>query len=454
MIALELDLSSDPAIRRRLEAHFEGVFRLRRGLQRDARTRARAYLSAKAERDADVKALRARLGLSRKAVEARSSGHVEASKWMRAHLTKATAMHVADEVWETLDRFLFKDASGRTAGVPRVGEWWDFRRIPGRARSHTKAGRTWETYRLVGSLQGHLDAYNFDRLTVAEAALLPAGQRAFAQPLTLPAPASRGRGESWWDYDGPLTVVYTGLPGGDLILPVRLPQGAGRFDRLAHFLHDPSLWHKIDLVRTRDPHAPGGWRYAAHLLVLTTGYQSESTQKRRTSVPSDRRAGVDGNVSNIAVTSFNEDGDIKASYLIPTPEQRVVADRARVKERRRLRAMERSRRAANADQYGLSKRQAKRAARRETAGLPAKTVEVPKGARAANSRGIPTRSYRRDTLSTTYRRTRAVHAQDAAATVQRSKVAAREIAAVVIAEHGPHLVTEDVNVRVWFRLWG
>ena len=131
VVPLELDLSGDSAMRRRVEAHFGGVFRLRRGLQRDARTVARAYLSARAERQSDVKALRARLGLSRKAVEARSSAHVDDSRWMRSHLTKATALHVADEVWETLDRFLFVDKSGRKAGVPQVGEWWDFRRIPG-----------------------------------------------------------------------------------------------------------------------------------------------------------------------------------------------------------------------------------------------------------------------------------------------------------------------------------
>jgi hypothetical protein len=60
-----------------------------------------------------------------------------------------------------------------------------------------------------------------------------------------------------------LAVVFTGLAGGDLLLPVRLPAGAGQWAHLAHFLADPTVWHKIDLVRVRDRRAPGGWRYYA-----------------------------------------------------------------------------------------------------------------------------------------------------------------------------------------------
>jgi hypothetical protein len=72
-------------------------------------------------------------------------------------------------------------------------------------------------------------------------------------------------------------VVFAGGPDshkGDLVLPVRLPSGAGRWARLAHFLGDPAAWHKIDLVRRRDASAPRGWAYEAHLMVLTGGYAS------------------------------------------------------------------------------------------------------------------------------------------------------------------------------------
>jgi hypothetical protein len=67
-------------------------------------------------------------------------------------------MHVADNVWTAAERHLFPDATGRRLGIPHVGKWYDFTRIPGRARSHTKA-RKWETFRLHGSLAGHRAAY-------------------------------------------------------------------------------------------------------------------------------------------------------------------------------------------------------------------------------------------------------------------------------------------------------
>ncbi len=137
VIRLELD-ASDVPMRRRLERHWEAVSRLRRALQRDAAARCRAYWAAHQERAADPKAVRERLGLTRKGIEASAKAHIDASGWMRHHLTKAVGLHVADEVWETADRHLFPDASGRRHGPPRIGSWWDFTRIPGRARSHTK----------------------------------------------------------------------------------------------------------------------------------------------------------------------------------------------------------------------------------------------------------------------------------------------------------------------------
>ena len=158
VIRLELAVTEAGALRR-LERQWEAVFRLRRALQRDAAARCRAYWAAHYERADDPKALRERLGLSRKGIEAAAKTHIEASGWMRAHLTKAVGLHVADEVWETIDRHLFADSTGRRHGPPRVGSWWDFTRIPGRARSHTKTTRTWETWRLAGTLDGHLDVY-------------------------------------------------------------------------------------------------------------------------------------------------------------------------------------------------------------------------------------------------------------------------------------------------------
>jgi hypothetical protein len=228
VIPLELDVS-DPRLRRRVEAQWTAAFRLRRALQRDAAARCRAYWAAHHERQRDRNRLRERLGLSRKAIEAAAKRHVETSGWMRDHLTKAVGLHVADEVAETVDRHLFADSSGRRHPGPRVGSWWDFTRIPGRARSHTKSTPTWETYRLVGTLDRHLAAYRHRDLpaavsTAGAAATQSAGTSILAQPTRMPTPSKPSPG-SWWDHTGPLAVVFTGLPAGDVVMPVRLAQG-------------------------------------------------------------------------------------------------------------------------------------------------------------------------------------------------------------------------------------
>ena len=127
----------------------------------------------------------------------------------------------------------------------------------------------------------------------------------------------------------------TGLPSGDLVLPVRLAQGAGQWTHLCHFLADPTVWHKIDLVRVRDRRAPGGWRFYAHLLVHQAGYEAPSTQARRTQIPTDRRAGVDANVSNLALASFPADRpeQLLIDQITCTAEQQLTAHKAARKAR-------------------------------------------------------------------------------------------------------------------------
>jgi hypothetical protein len=459
VIRLEID-GSDDRVRQRLVRQWEAVFRLRRALQRDAAARCRAYWAAHHERAADPKALRARLGLTRKGIEAAAKTHIEASGWMRDHLTKAVGLHVADEVWETIDRHLFADSSGRRHGPPRVGSWWDFGRIPGRARSHTKDQPTWETYRLVGTLDGHLATYRHRQLpagvrTAPQAADLPAGTSILAQPARLPAPR-RPVSKSWWHHDRALAVVFTGLPVGDLVLPVRLPSGAGQWSHLAHFLADPNIWHKIDLVRVRDRKAPGGWRYYAHLLIHGRGYQSPSTIARREQIPAGRRAGVDANVSNLAVASFpdRQPRHLDIEQLRCTDTHQRAADRAARRARGRQKALERSRRNTNAGQYGLSVRQHKRAERRAAAGLPLRQVSNPGGSRHARVDGVPLRAYRHDELSQRYQRTRCDHATEARRTSQARRARAAEIAAAIVAAHGNKVTVEDCRISTWARLWG
>jgi hypothetical protein len=145
---------------------------------------------------------------------------------MRDHLTKAVGLHVANEVWRTIERHLFADSAGRRHGPPRIGSWWDFTRIPGRARSHTKTPPVWETWRLVGTLDGHLQTYRHRQLAAAVSTAADAA-----------APVRPASGK-WADHTGVSAVVFTGLRAGDMVLPVRLPPGAGQWAHLAHFLAD------------------------------------------------------------------------------------------------------------------------------------------------------------------------------------------------------------------------
>jgi hypothetical protein len=259
---------------------------------------------------------------------------------------------------------------------------------------------------VCGSLAGHRTAYT-------------ARSGDFVQPRRLrPVHA-----DAWWSYDGPLAVVFTGLADGTLVLPVRLPTAPSNQRILDHHLADPSRWHKVDLVRQQDPNALGGWRYEAHLMVLTTPYVSPSVAARRAKVAIEamgRTAGVDVNVSNVTVAS-HEGGCAMAVTRIARDATQDRRDRCRSRrERRRQRALDRSRRAMNRAQYQLSRRQDKRARRRAAAGLPPVDV-VPMGPRHARADGVPLQSYRRDPLSASYRRGRAAQAADAAGAAGRGR---------------------------------
>ena len=437
VLRLALD-TSDPAQRARIEAMFRAAHAVRRAVQRDARDRARAYRAATHERARDPAAVRDRLGLSRTALERAAYGHLDAAPHLRRFVTKALAMHLADGVWTAIERHLFADARGQRQGMPRVGRWHDFTRLPGRARSHTTANK-WETARLCGTLAGHRAAYT-DR------------HGDFVQPRHLRPVHS----DAWWSYEGPLAVVFTGLSDGALVLPVRLPTAPSNQPILDHHLADPSRWHKVDLVRRQDPSAPGGWRYEAHLMVLTAPYVSPLSAARRARVAieaMDRTAGVDVNVSNVTVASHESGDAIRVSRVARDATQQQRDRRRSRRERRRQRALDRSRRAMNRAQYQLSKRQDKRARRRAAAGLRPVDV-VPSGPRNARADGVPLQSHRRDQLSASYRRGRAAQAADAAAAAQARRDRARQVAADLVATHGYQLIVEDASLSTWSRSWG
>jgi hypothetical protein len=67
---------------------------------------------------------------------------------------------------------------------------------------------------------------------------------------------------------------------------------------------------------------------------------------------------------------------------------------------------------------------------------------------------VPLQSYKRDTLSNTYPRTRTAAVADAASATQARRDRARQIAADLVATHGYQLVAEDVRVSAWSRSWG
>jgi hypothetical protein len=424
--------------RARLEGMFEGAYKVRRAVQRDARARLKAYWAAPKERAVDPAAVRDRLGLSRTALERAAYRHVDAAPHLRRFVTKALAMHLADSVWSAAERTLFRDGRGKRQGMLRVGRWYDFTRLPGRARSHTKDNK-WETFRLHGTLGGHRAAYT-DR----------GGD--FVQPRRLRSVAS----DSWWRYDGPLAVVFSGLADGTLVVPVRLPTAPSNQAHLDHHLADPSRWHKIDLVRSRDPHAEGGWRYEAHLMVLTVPYVSPAIADRRARAAIDtidRRAGIDVNVSNVTIASQEAGAGIRVSR-VERDVQTQRRDRGRARRtRRRQRELDRSRRAMNRAQYRLSKRQQKRARRRELAGL--RPVEVvPMGPRIARENGIPLQAYRRDQRSARLRRLQAEQAKEQASVAQARRDRARDMARDVVARHGYQFVVEDVSIAAWASTWG
>ncbi|WP_241266201.1 transposase [Streptomyces boncukensis] len=456
---------TDPADISRLDGLYSAMWSLKRAVQRDARAKVDAYWAAYHERNEQgAKAVRQRLGLSREALERSAYEHLEDSGHLKHHVSKALAMHIADEVWNGVSRHLFPDTTGHRFGRPKVGIWHDFTRIPGRARSHTTENK-WETFRLVGTLHGHVMAYT------------DGGRHELMQPRQMPTPtAPEGRvptgkitaagkpgtrRANWWDYKGPLAVVFAGGPEGkrgDLVLPVRVPQAPGQRERVRHFLANPLAWHKVDLVRRRKASAPGGWVHEAHLTVLGPGYSSPAVRAMRDRAAQlDRIGGVDGNVSNLSIASFPASlggGKPESTEITLTDAERLLVEKQAKKKRGRARALERSRRASNAAQYGMSKKQANRATRRAAKGLEPKAVTVPGGARDTRSDGVPKQAFRRDRLSATYREQRARQAEHAASIAEYRRHRARQAAREIIATHGPVLVAEDCDIRTWYRLWG
>jgi len=443
LLRLPLDVH-DPVQRRRIGSMFSAGFSVYRAVQRDARDRTRAYWAAPRERALQPAAVRERLELSRTGLEHAAYAHVDAAPHLRRSLTKALAMHLADSVWSATERHLFRDATGERHGMPRPGGYLDFARLPGRAKSHTHE-RKWETFRLHGTLAGHRAAYSRPEGTDDGTFVQPHRLRPVHEPA-----------DGWWRYTGPLAVIFTGLPIGTLVLPVRLPTAPCNQPILDHHLADPSRWHKIDLVRYRDPTVEGRWRYEAHLLVLTTPYVARETEARRreaAAATAQRRAGIDVNVSNLTVASHVDGADLRITRVRHDDSAKQAMVTRKRRQRRRSRRLDRSRRATNPAQYELSARQIAHNERRAASGLPPVQM-IPRGPRKCRAGGAPQVAHRRDALSNTYRRERAAEASDARAESQARRDLARQIAARFVSDHGCSFVIEDCDLRAWAPRWG
>src|SRR5215467_5060687 len=110
--------------------------------------------------------------------------------------------------------------------------------------------------------------------------------------------------------------------------------------------------YKVTGVQTCALPISGGWRYQAHLMILGMGWVGPATAATRAIAPRDRLAGVDGNVSNIAIASIPTPDTgaqpvLLTSHVTVTDDQVKVAEQQRRKARSRMRALDRSRRASN-----------------------------------------------------------------------------------------------------------
>jgi hypothetical protein len=114
VIRLPLDVHN-PGARHRAEQLYSAMWSVKRAVQRDARNAVDAYRGGDVRRERDAKAWRVELGLSREGMERRAYRHMEKSKHLGHHVTKALVMHQADEVFGTRNSRLHGQAPPRRA---------------------------------------------------------------------------------------------------------------------------------------------------------------------------------------------------------------------------------------------------------------------------------------------------------------------------------------------------
>ena len=98
LAVIRLPLDVHPDDEPRLEQLFSGMWTVKRALQRDARDAVDAYWAGTSRREADAKAWRHELGLTREGMERRAYAHMERAGWLGHHVTNGDLLSRGVEV--------------------------------------------------------------------------------------------------------------------------------------------------------------------------------------------------------------------------------------------------------------------------------------------------------------------------------------------------------------------
>ena len=215
-------------------------------------------------------------GCRRRRFEYAAYDHVDAAPHLRQYVTKALAMHLADSVWSATERHLFRDTTGARQGMPGVSRLVRLHAatrscalayqgahvgdVPALRLARRPSRRVHRRRRMLPAAAAHAPDRRADAIVVGL-------RRALSRSCSRACPAAR-------------SSCRCGCRPSPSNQPI-----------LDHHLADPERWHKIDVVRRRDPNAAGGWRYEAHLMVLVAPYVAPAVAARRErAAENDRRS--------------------------------------------------------------------------------------------------------------------------------------------------------------------
>ena len=196
--------------------------------------------------------------------------------------------------------------------------------------------------------------------------------------------------------------------------------------REEYALTNPQAWKSVAIVgRKTLVGYKVRWVYEAHLGVALEPWRPVERYKEAIS---DRRVGLDLGVSSLGIVTVDTTGVMSAELIRAGVEDKVKRKDARLIARRRARALERSRRANNPDAYHKGK-----------------TGKLSRGSRKAGVRLV---------ASNNYMKLLTAQADTARALAQDRKRQINTLANHIISEHGINIVTENITVSSWTRLWG